>query len=56
MFMEFYDYLYKTYEIEDINILDFCLDKDILEPCVYLDKTILKYIKSISSLIKQIPR
>ena len=56
MFMEFYDYLYKTYEIEDINILDFCLDKDVLEPRVYLDKTIIKYIRSISSLIKLIPR
>ena len=53
--MVFYDHLYKTYLFDDINILDFYLDKAILEPCIGMDKTIKKYAKAVSILVRKLP-
>ena len=54
-FLVFHDHLYKTYLFDDIDILDFYLDKTILEPCIDMDDTIRKYAKAVKILVRKLP-
>lgn len=54
-FLAFYDHLYTNYTYNAPEILEFYLDKTILEPCIGLDKTIKTYASNVKLLVSKLP-
>lgn len=54
-FLPFYDHLYKNYTFNAPEILEFYLDKTILDPCIGVDEEIRKYAANVKSLVSKLP-
>lgn len=54
-FMLFYKHLYTSYVFENIDILEFYLDKSILKPFIDMDKTLKRYANAVRILARELP-